>query len=89
MLRVNEFGLWRLIMTSGTTPLNVHLISCSEPPVHALLWVFASLLSDPNNIDTCDISRAALVEWRNAFAAALKQVAEAAASRDDDGPRRC
>jgi hypothetical protein len=30
-----------------------------------------------------------LVEWRNAFAAALKQVAEAAASRDDDGPRRC
>ena len=74
-------------MTSVTRPLNVHLISCSEPPFHALLWAFASLLSDPNNIDRdiCDVlvSRAGSVEWRNAIAAALPLATEAAAPRDD------
>ena len=77
-------------MTFGTAPLNVYLISCSEPPVHALLAI-ASFLSDPNSSawDTCDVlvSRAGLVECRNAIAAALPH-ADAAAPRDD-GPRRC
>ena len=90
MLPVDESGLWRLIMTFGTAPLNVYLISCSEPPVHALLAI-ASFLSDPNSSawDTCDVlvSRAGLVECRNAIAAALPH-ADAAAPRDD-GPRRC
>ena len=91
MLPVDESGLWRLIMTFGTAPLNVNLISCSEPLVHALLWAIAPLSSDPSSSawDTYDVlvSRAGLVECRKAIAAALPH-ADAAAPRDD-GPRRC